>query len=217
MKIPDDQQEAVLRLLLLNDRTATLIRRGLESARDGSSTKEIADTLSASVTEITEKDLFEIVSIVRTLYLVRSNSDTPLAEFAEDLTNSIQEIKKGSISPEKIDALRRNIMELLDVNPFGLSSKARDLQTEDERTFCRARIITDLRPVFGDDIESGPQALVVVHLLKIGFHQAGMPHTDFFVSLDSQDLDTLKEVIERAQEKSESLKNFINDLPYLGI
>src|SRR5207253_649802 len=91
---------------------------------------------------------------------------------------------------------------------FGLATKVYDLSTGDERTFCHARILTDLRPVFGPNLEDGPKAMLVVHHLKLAYHGDSDKHQEFHISLDADDLETLKKIIERAETKAKSLKSF---------
>jgi hypothetical protein len=98
-----------------------------------------------------------------------------------------------------------------------MATKAYDLQTEGERTFCDARILTDLRPVFGKDIASGPAGMVIIHRLKLGYHNSEGEHRTFYIALDAEDLVTLKKAIDRAELKARSLKSIVKDVPFLGI
>ena len=84
--------------------------------------------------------------------------------------------------------------------------------------FCNAKILSDIRPIFGPKIESGPVAAVVTHTLKLGYHEEG-EHKQFFVVLDDADLVTFQEVIQRAREKSDALDNLLgaSKLPRLGV
>lgn len=108
------------------------------------------------------------------------------------------------------------LVSLLSVKPLNVSAKAIDLQTEDERVFCDARILTDLRPVFGSDSAATPEGLTIVHILKLGYDQGGERHRDFYVALNADDLQTLRKVIDRAEAKAKSLKNAIRDFRYIG-
>jgi hypothetical protein len=111
---------------------------------------------------------------------------------------------------------KEKLVTLLGAEVFGIVSKAWDLRTDDERVFCHARILTDLRPVFGQTIEEGPMAMVVVHLLKLAFHRGFEKHQEFYVSLDGDDLKTLRAVIDRAEAKARTLKSSIKDVRLFG-
>ena len=101
---------------------------------------------------------------------------------------------------------------------FDIVAKAWDLKTDDERVFCGARILTDMRPVFGPNVKDGPKAMAVVHLLKLGFDRVGDPkrHNEFHVSLDAEDLGSLRKLIERAEDKASTLRNSVKDIPVFG-
>jgi hypothetical protein len=51
---------------------------------------------------------------------------------------------------------------------------------------------------------------VVVHSLKIVFHDAGS-HSEIYLALDSADIAKLKAVLERAETKAASLKSLLED------
>jgi hypothetical protein len=97
-------------------------------------------------------------------------------------------------------------------------SKASRLQREGERLYCEAMILSDIRPIFGDDIASGPGSAVLTHTLKLSYH-GDEGHRDFFVVLDGEDLKALGEVVDRAQAKDESLRKALRgaSIPDLGI
>jgi hypothetical protein len=79
--------------------------------------------------------------------------------------------------------------------------------TEEERIFYSARILTDIRPIFN---EAGNliEAAVIVHNLKIHFGENG-DETDFYVALDTSDIQALREVLDRADEKAKQLQSLL--------
>jgi hypothetical protein len=83
--------------------------------------------------------------------------------------------------------------------------------------FCSARILSDLRPVFQEP-PTAASASVIIHNLQIGFHDSGTgDHKEFYVALDAGDLDILKKIIVRAEQKTASLKAILAkaNVPYL--
>jgi hypothetical protein len=79
--------------------------------------------------------------------------------------------------------------------------------TAHERIFLTARIFSDIRPVFGDSIESA-SAAVVVHNLKITVRR-NEKEEDIFIALDNNDLRELKEVVDRAEKKTKALASIL--------
>src|SRR5262249_22640973 len=107
---------------------------------------------------------------------------------------------------------RANISQLLTLDEVAIKAKAAGLFSSDERTFCDARIVSDLRPVFGSELEQGPVGMGVMHLLKLGYHSAGEGHKEFHLALGTSDLAILSRVLERAITKSRLLSAQVNKL-----
>ncbi|HEX5851763.1 MAG TPA: hypothetical protein VFY36_01605 [Solirubrobacteraceae bacterium] len=105
---------------------------------------------------------------------------------------------------------------LLGVDSFVLAARASEIVTEFPKVFHEARILTDLRPVFGPDPTRGPQAALLVATLKLEYHLADGPVDVDFFALDYSDLLRLREIVDRAIAKHTSLRGLIDkmDLPY---
>lgn len=106
-------------------------------------------------------------------------------------------------------AFKDDLIALLsDEQSIGLTAKALDVRVQHEHVFGAARILTDMRPVFGREVRDCPIGSVVVHNLKITYREDG-DEKDFYIALDLRDLRQLKELVERAIQKEETLKSTI--------
>ena len=94
---------------------------------------------------------------------------------------------------------------LIDRRSTQLLHKSLALMREHESIFLDARIMTDIRPVFGGDVSEELDAVVLTHSLKIDFIEEGRRRR-FHVALDQSDLQVMKSVLERAIEKATSLR-----------
>ncbi len=105
---------------------------------------------------------------------------------------------------------------LLGVDSFVLAARASEIVTEFPKVFHDARVLTDLRPVFGPDPTGGPQAALLVATLKLEYHLADGPVDVDFFALDYSDLLRLRDIVDRALAKHTSLRGLIDkmDLPY---
>jgi hypothetical protein len=128
------------------------------------------------------------------------------------LTEELCEAARATRKPEldlkgsERDAFAKFVGDLLAMDrSLGTIAKGRDLLTENQRCYCQARIVTDVRPIFAADAGSGPQASVVVHMLKISYHE-GRDLKDFFVALDSDDVKELRLILDRSLSKAEALR-----------
>lgn len=91
---------------------------------------------------------------------------------------------------------------------LAIAAKAQEVRSEFGQTFCTARILTDIRPVFGTDPAAAPLACAVVHTLRLGYHE-NSKHKNLFVALSNSDLHVLRNLIDRALKKEGSLRNEI--------
>lgn len=101
------------------------------------------------------------------------------------------------------EGTRDFLLKALALESISISAKASDVAYSNERLFTGARILTDVRPVFSNDLS--PTAAVLIHSLKIDYVQDGETHERFF-SLDSSDLTTLRDALDRALRKGRSLE-----------
>ncbi|MCL5097631.1 MAG: hypothetical protein M1608_08905 [Candidatus Omnitrophica bacterium] len=120
---------------------------------------------------------------------------------------TLESLKTVSEHREKF--LHRLLILLSFEKSLGVTSKTFDVMTERERILCESRILTDIRPVFGKPSDR-PTAAIIVHNLKIIYHQDG-EHHEFYVALDGEDIRTLKGVLERAEKKEQSLQSLMGE------
>ncbi len=88
-------------------------------------------------------------------------------------------------------------------------AKALGILRNNQNVFHEARIISEIRPVFGSNVEEPPPAAVLLHMLNITCHGTD-GHKEFFIALDTDDIEVLRDVIDRAETKAESLKVMLN-------
>jgi hypothetical protein len=191
----------------------------LGAARISAQPNETAAQIADSVPTIPIADLDLIVRTVYSLYYAREFSDVARSRFLDELVDALLEIQDiGKVTSGNVAAIRERFKRILSVGSLGLLSKASRLQREGERLYCEAMILSDIRPIFGDDIAAGPTSAVLTHTLKLSYH-GGEGHRDFFVVLDGEDLTALGEVVDRAKAKDESLRGVLRrtDIQDLGI
>jgi hypothetical protein len=189
---------------------------GVEIPRDP---RGMAVTAVRSVPGVDRTELRSIAEALAGLYAAKAVQDVSVEEFADKVCDAMESLASDELrlSQSEHGQFRENLIELLSADVFTIVSKVQDLATEDEHTFCQARIVTDLRPVFGTRVEDGPRAMVVVHLLKLAYHQGSEAHHQFYVALDEKDLQSLKKVIERAESKAKTLRSVIGNVRLFGV
>jgi hypothetical protein len=98
---------------------------------------------------------------------------------------------------------------------LNITKKAMGVLVDQEHTFYHAKILTDVRPVFNEKGDS-VDAAVIVHNLRIHYGKES-DHKDFYVALDTSDIQSLRDVLNRADAKAKCLQGLlkISGISYL--
>jgi len=210
IQIPSREFPTLLSIASLPDADADGLIRGLRETQFRSTRAEYSSELAQAVPSIPKPMLSRILGTLFALYYLKESRNKP-EELAAEINDAISASPtyRNQFDDSKKAKLKSRIVDLLslDASPWALLYKASDVLSEEHRKFCDTRILSDLRPVFADSDES-IKAAVVVHNLKISYHQDG-DHKSFYVAMDDDDLKTLKKIIERAERKSVALKSMM--------
>jgi hypothetical protein len=175
--------------------------------------QEIAEFVQGRLPDFRPGKIDGLVRALHSLYQARGvmETETSLDRFIDDLADAMT--SSGIPSLALTDAERnrfvQNMHKLLDVDGLSFLAKAHALQTEHERLFHDAKILTDLRPVFHAPDEP-PVDMILEYTLKIVFHDGSRRHREIFMAMDEGDIARLKKAIERAEKKAASLKALMN-------
>jgi elongation factor P hydroxylase len=158
-----------------------------------------------SVQGLSSNDASEIKEAVMELYRVREYFDENVPEFAASITAALQE--SLNFPATEAQAFEDRLKRLLTITTLGVASRAAILKREYERKFCTARILTDARPVYVDSPSSPPSAMMIMHNLRITFHDDTGEMREVYIAMDDDDLMTLRGLVDRAEEKTKSLQS----------
>lgn len=172
------------------------------------------------ITSIPTNELDKVMETLLSLYALRDDMGLSIPDFVEIIGDTINESDNERL--RFADDMERShfdasLARLLGAESLDIAARATDLQYEHERTFHGfARVLTDVRPVFGMNPEDLPRGAVIAHTLKISYHE-NRDIKEFFIALDTDQLDELIGVLARASLKAESLKRFLGEteVPYI--
>jgi hypothetical protein len=189
----------------------------LKAAPPVSNAQEMAERIAKQVPAIPMERLTSALDTLYTLYYIRELSGVDPATFLEDLMDGIRISTDPRLVRKDLAKLRTLLDKLLSIDTLNTVSKAARLQRDGERLYCTAKILSDIRPLFGSDPTARPLGAVLTHTIKLGYHE-GKEHNEFHVVLDSDDLEALADVVERARLKDKTLRNLLREtkLPNLG-
>lgn len=133
-----------------------------------------------------------------------TSHDFTASEMAEHLTEQIS----SDLSGGERKTLAARLTALLSAPSFAAFGKAVDIARESDRLLHTSRVITDVRPVFGQEASSNPLGAVIVHTLRLDYLEGNDVKTISF-ALTSPDLAQLKRTVERAQAKESTLSGML--------
>jgi hypothetical protein len=212
LRIPPSQVAGLAALIGLTEVQREELLRSLQSTNPTIDLEDLSRTLSTS-TSLDFDSMSAIVDALVSLHGVRENFGLDVAELVSRLQLAIEESHNDALQPKGDWSEFQQFLSKLLSGDGGLTltAKALYIAREHQNLFCTARVLTDLRPVFGEHIEEAPAALVPVHTLRITYHEGAGPTKDFFVALDRADLMELSALLERAIKKEQSLKKLTEE------
>lgn len=220
LRIPSGYEGGFLKLLALTDEDVSALSSQLANEPPTLGYRELLHETASGLSDLPLEDADEVAEVLFAMYSIRSDYPrSSLPEFVEGVLRAMDEseVKDLELSGEDRDRFKDHLVTLLGANSITVGMKANELLVEYEHTLHDARVLTDIRPVFGPDTEEPPAGAVVVHMLKIGYHDASDEVKEFFVALDTADVDRLIRTLKRANQKAESLRGVIEatEVPYI--
>jgi hypothetical protein len=211
LRIPKENEVGLKKLAALDDESVRELASTLREVSPVLSPTELSSKVASEVDTIPRRDIDDIVGVLLPLYLVREAREASTPEIAEDVCQFMDQSDDNELRLSSNDRARFKtyLVELLDVETVRLGSKALEMLFENQRSFLSARIVTEVRPIFGSHPEDTPAGALIVHMLKITYREEGQ-NKEFFVALDTTDVDKLGNVLDRADKKAESLKAFLD-------
>lgn len=172
----------------------------------------------ASITGFTSEDVNDITRATMSLLLLRSSSDKSLEELIDELISTIKkgEFEELKFSDERYAEVKEKLIKILSIENLLLSAKAVGIKFEHDNLFEKAKVLTQILPVFSDDVDEIPKAAIIAHQLGVHYFQDG-DHKEFFLRIDEEEIEELIKMLERAKKKARSLQNFLitTDIKYI--
>ena len=205
-------QRGVAKIWSLPEVAASELQQALEAAHLATLDDDLAEQVASRIDSTPQATIDEIVATLARLSGIVTGASVPIDDFAADVyeTLSKSEDHELNLSEPERARFRGRLVSLLSATSISLSGRARLVFTEHEHYLCYARIMSDVRPIFGNRVDDKPIAATIVHTLKLAYHDAKEVR-EFFVALDGSSLDRLSDLIERAKRKVASLKATLID------
>lgn len=215
LTIPEEYVAGLGHIVVLPDEAIRELTAALsesQAALDITDPSGVTSLISGKVPAIPTKELRPIMAALLSLYVVHGASEVSAEQFLNDVMRAMKRSRRPELAiddPNIDKKVRDRLKALLGLGALTAASKAVVLQHDHEHTLCTARIFTDARPVYGDDVAAPPSAVVLTHMLKLTYHE-GNKLEEIHIAFDKADLLNLKSLIARAETKASGLKKIFD-------
>lgn len=215
--IPENHHEPMKLLNELSVDDVEELSNLFDSAPVTFSVKRIANfIIESDFSKIKKEYIYGITDLLVNLQYVKYDTYSSSIElFIDEVIESVEESVKSDV---KWDHLKLNLQRLLiKDNSLLITAKALNVMTDYSHTFRNARILTDARHIFSDEVgDETSLATMVTHTLKID-HSVSGGRESVYIAMDSNDIKGLQKSLDRALRKESNLKAIAreNDMPFL--
>lgn len=217
MRIPEEYRSGFTRLSKLEDEPFQKLLAVIEEEPPALYYMEFSGRVARKISNIDSNDMGDIIETLVSLHGVRASWNLEIPELAELVTQAAAKDAELELADEERERLEGRLVLLLEVDSLDATSKALDVLLESEHTLHDARIITDVRPVFGRNAEKPPTGVMIVHTLKLSYHDESEEVKDLYVAMGAGDIGALNADLDRANQKAESLRRMLEPtgVPYI--
>lgn len=222
LSIPKEDLSVFKRISELSNSQFDSLLSALGTTKPTFGRYQFAKAISTKIETIKPDDIIEILRVLLILYSMNDRIGGSPQDLASSVVQSCVELGSTDklFNKQSAATLTVRLGKLLSFDKTAaVTSKAGDVMTEHKHTFCSARILSDIRPIFSQKADSA-SAAVIIHNLQIGFHDGGTgEHEEFYVALDTDDIANLKEVLKRAEKKTTVLESILkrSNVQYLKV
>jgi hypothetical protein len=205
--IPKEHERGLVLIKSLEDSDIGRIVESMKDASPGLDSHQILSIIRPIIPGVADEDAEKISETLYSLYSFIGHSDISIESFLDDISESTattdnQDLRTSTV--EERSSLRSKLRSLLTVRPLAILSKARALKRDSANIFSDARIISDIRPVWDGEVTEPPEGIVISQTLKLIYYDlVGLK--EIYLSIGSDDIDNLINILQRAQAKAESL------------
>jgi hypothetical protein len=221
LTVPAGYHPGLAKLMILDSEVAERLFSAAEAAPLVLNHYRLIEMITLKVDDIPEADLEEIVQVLIGLReTMRVNHISP-GVFAGDICEAMAEARIPEMNPAdwETGVSEKRLERFLGIKSFGVCSEATNELRDNERMFSGAKVITDIRPVFGPTLGADPVAILLVHTLKIQYRDSTERLAEIRVAMDCGDLLALRQTLDRALAKVQSLEPVLDrtNIPFLQI
>lgn len=205
LNIPQSDRAKFAYFIGLDQKDKIKIFEALQTA-EGLTRQSITNHLSVSIGSSIE-NISDIMIVYTNLMDAKNKFDEPIDVFIKLLENALSEIGQKEFTPT--EEILYDFYKLLTINnAYSNTIKARQMMSDNERTFLDAKIYQNIRPAFNETEDIGMTS--IIHNLKLIVNE-DREIKEINIALDGNDIDMLIKKLKKAQERAESITNYFSN------
>jgi hypothetical protein len=208
LKFPRSEFAVLRRFSLLDEPSMAAIIKAAEEIPAELAPVAFAEHMAEKISTIPNDDLKSFLKLFFGLYGAKDRSKKSAKQIAADVAETIIEEKIKDFPPQQIKLVEDRIARILSIGgSFVTTAKAGSLMRDYPCICTEVKIISDIRPIFGESADE-ISGVIMVHNLKISYWENG-EHKQFYFAMDNADIKSLKEAVDRVGIKAKSLASMI--------
>lgn len=179
---------------------ANLLTEHLEQLNEPSD----ARLLSTKFKKLDAGKAFDLLDFLAPFCIAQLSESKDYRKLIEGTLISLSVSTVVSLTKLQRATLKSRLTKIFSNPVLALKSKAIRLKTTQDKTYQRADVLTDMRPVFSVNGNATVEAAVTFQTLRIEFYENGATKS-FSCAMDSKDIRDLKDLLDRAEKKEKAL------------
>lgn len=215
-QIPEEFLNGFKSLATFNSKEIVIVCKIMNELPVGAPPKILKDQLNS---QLNLKDSVSI-DLSTTLFsfgdLLTSSSST-VEKLSKEVAISYSNSSSKPLSESNLNALETNLTSIFNnCNNLKTTFKALSLVRDNGNIYHEARVISDIRLIFNDDLLLKDRSAMIIHQLKLSYYNEDI-EKETYISLDKKDLNQLKDQIDRALEKEKAITETYKDMTFINL
>lgn len=211
IRIPENVVEGFIGISRLKNQQVIGLAQFLEKLPVGGKFGEIEDFLISQEAY----NPHEIVKTIVSFGDLLEGENINFRSLAKNLASSVIKDYSKQFEGVEEETLSENLFKILE-NSANLKQtlKAYNLVLENDNLLINAKINTDIRLIFNEDMADDKRHGIVIHKLQLTV-RSDQNSNNYYITLDNSDLEKMKEVLDRALTKERLIKKDYNNIEFI--
>jgi hypothetical protein len=210
-KVPEQYLNGLEKLATLDDKVIKNLLQSIETVPPTFDLQKIV-SFAENKYGIEADSAAEIVDFVVSIYFYARNEDIPCDTIVDSICENLKKDSSAKLSAKQISKLKTRLVNFLGISSFlEVVYQASTLLPENENILTDARLLTDIRPIFKEEISSGISGSLISHVLRLQYENINGSQ-EIFLSLSSSNIEQLIEELQDSLTKELTLQKTFEEI-----